>query len=609
MLEPLIFPGHPVLYAALDNSEIIRERLRETGALGVAVGSGTINDLVKLAAGDLGQPYAVVGTAASMDGYSGFGAPMSKDGVKVTMPCPAPAVVLFDLDVAAAAPPTWWPPATATCRPRSRRARTGSLSDAVGLDPIDPLAWELVQSGVAEALSQPKALAAGDPDAYAGLVSGLVLSGLAMQVYRGTRPASGAEHYFSHLWELDHLGADWDPPLSHGHKVAIGTLAMSAFYERFLARDLTALDIDAAVADWAPWDRVEADIRSRFTGALADHAVNETRVKYVNDIGLRHRLHTFVSNWDALKPRIVAQLRAGQAVAADAPRCRRARRPEDIGLTRRSREGHLPEGDVLPVALHRARPRPRGRLVRGARGRGLRPRRTVELITMTTWSRTAPLSPDFPENARPDRLFDAYVFDLDGTIYLGDHLLPGVAATIELLRRRDIPVRFLSNNPTKDPHQYEAKLDGLGLPTPLDDIANTIVTTVRWLTSHHPDAVVFPIAERPLVAALENGRHPDERRSRRDRHRARLLRPHLRLPQAPDRLRRALVPQARDPRPDQPGPLLPLPRRTRRAGLRGHRRRHRGLHRRDLLSQLRQARPADGRRGPRRLRRRPPPAR
>jgi HAD superfamily hydrolase (TIGR01450 family) len=121
---------------------------------------------------------------------------------------------------------------------------------------------------------------------------------------------------------------------------------------------------------------------------------------------------------------------------------------------------------------------------------------------MTTWSRTAPLSPDLPDTALPDRLFDAYVFDLDGTIYLGDHLLPGVAATITLLRQLEIPVRFLSNNPTKDPHQYQAKLEGLGLPTPLGDIANTIVTTVRWLTSHHKDAVVFPIAEQPLIRAL-----------------------------------------------------------------------------------------------------------
>ncbi|HEY3339936.1 MAG TPA: sn-glycerol-1-phosphate dehydrogenase [Propionicimonas sp.] len=333
VVEPLIFPGHPVLYAALETSAITRERLHETGALGVAVGSGTINDLVKLAAGELGLPYAVVGTAASMDGYSGFGAPMSSDGVKVTMACPAPAVVLIDLEVAAAAPPTMVASGYGDLSAKIPAGADWILADAVGLDPIDPLAWSLVQSGVAEALSQPAALAAGDPDAYQGLVSGLILSGLAMQVYRGTRPASGAEHYFSHLWELDHLGADWDPPLSHGHKVAIGTLAMSAFYERFLARDLASLDIEEAVAAWAPWDEVEADIRGRFTGALADHAVTETKVKYVDGSGLRERLGTFVDGWAELRPRIVAQVLPARTLqdmlrAAGAPAV-----PADIGLT------------------------------------------------------------------------------------------------------------------------------------------------------------------------------------------------------------------------------------------------------------------------------------
>ena len=332
-IEPMIFPGHPVLYAALDNADTIRERLAATGALGVAVGSGTINDLVKLASGQLKRRYAVVGTAASMDGYSGFGAPMSSQGVKVTMPCPAPAVVIFDLDVAAAAPPTMVGSGYGDLSAKIPAGADWILSDAVGINPIDPLAWELVQSGVSDALSRPADLAAGDAEAYEGLVSGLILSGLAMQVYRGTTPASGAEHYFSHLWELDHLGADWDPPLSHGHKVAIGTLAMAAFYERFLARDLTALDIDAAVAGWAPWEAVEADIRSKFTGALADHAVRETQAKYVDGAGLRERLETFVGEWGRLLPRISAQLvpaktLQGMLKAAGAPST-----PEDIGLT------------------------------------------------------------------------------------------------------------------------------------------------------------------------------------------------------------------------------------------------------------------------------------
>jgi glycerol-1-phosphate dehydrogenase [NAD(P)+] len=333
VLEPLVFPGHPVLYASYDNSVTIKERLRATGALGVAVGSGTLNDLVKLASGELGQPYAVVGTAASMDGYSGFGAPMCQDGVKITMPCPAPAVVLFDLDVAAAAPPNMVASGYGDLAAKIPAGADWILADAVGLDPIDPLAWELVQSGIGEALAHPEALAAGDAEAYEGLVSGLILSGLAMQVYRGTRPASGAEHYFSHLWELDRLGADADPPLSHGYKVAIGTLAMCAFYERFLDRDFRGLDIDAAVTRWAPWEAVEADIRSRFTGALADNAVKETRVKYVSDLALRHRLHTFVGGWERLRPRIVEQLVPARVLRAKLKAAGAPSLPEDIGLT------------------------------------------------------------------------------------------------------------------------------------------------------------------------------------------------------------------------------------------------------------------------------------
>lgn len=102
----------------------------------------------------------------------------------------------------------------------------------------------------------------------------------------------------------------------------------------------------------------------------------------------------------------------------------------------------------------------------------------------------------------PEEFFDAYVFDMDGTIYLGDELLPGAARLIGELRRRGIPVRFLSNNPTKDPDQYAVKLAGLGLPTDVADIANTVVTTTNWLVTNHPGAVVFPIAEEPLKRAL-----------------------------------------------------------------------------------------------------------
>jgi Predicted sugar phosphatases of the HAD superfamily len=102
----------------------------------------------------------------------------------------------------------------------------------------------------------------------------------------------------------------------------------------------------------------------------------------------------------------------------------------------------------------------------------------------------------------PQELFDAYLFDLDGTIYLGDQLLPGASRMIAALRRLALPVRFISNNPTHDPSQCAAKLTGLGIPAATEEIVNSVVTTVAWLKAHHPDAVVFPIAEAPLQRAL-----------------------------------------------------------------------------------------------------------
>jgi HAD superfamily hydrolase (TIGR01450 family) len=103
----------------------------------------------------------------------------------------------------------------------------------------------------------------------------------------------------------------------------------------------------------------------------------------------------------------------------------------------------------------------------------------------------------------PDRLFEVYAFDLDGTVYLGDHLLAGAKRLVEELRRRGLAVRFLSNNPTRDPEHVAAKLERLGLPTPVEEVVNTVVTMTRWLLDNAPDAVVYPIAEPPLVRALE----------------------------------------------------------------------------------------------------------
>src|ERR687898_2655678 len=106
------------------------------------------------------------------------------------------------------------------------------------------------------------------------------------------------------------------------------------------------------------------------------------------------------------------------------------------------------------------------------------------------------------ETEVPDRLYEGYVFDLDGTIYLGDELLPGAKRLIIKLRELGKRVIFLSNNPTKDPKMYAEKLGALGLETPASEIVNTVVTMTEWLLREHPEATVFPISEEPLKNAL-----------------------------------------------------------------------------------------------------------
>lgn len=101
-----------------------------------------------------------------------------------------------------------------------------------------------------------------------------------------------------------------------------------------------------------------------------------------------------------------------------------------------------------------------------------------------------------------DRWYDVYLFDLDGTIYLGSEVLPGARRLLDGLREAGRTVRFLSNNPTRDVDMYLDKLHGLGLAAERDEIMNTVVTTVQWLSVHHPGATLFVIGEEPLQRAL-----------------------------------------------------------------------------------------------------------
>jgi len=312
----------------------LQAALGATRATPVAVGSGTINDLTKLAAHRLGRPYMAVATAASMDGYTAFGASITYRGSKQTFGCPAPRAVLADLDVIALAPPGMNASGYADLLAKGVAGADWILADAAGEEPIDPAAWATVQEFLPSWVDLPGRVARGDPGCLRRLVVGLMMSGFAMQAARTSGPASGADHQFSHLWDMQHHTHDGAAP-SHGFKVGIGTLASLGLHEVLLRRDLARLDVEAAVADWPSPERVEVRIAALLgTGELAEKAWAETRAKHPTADVLRAQLVRLRAGWPVLRERLARHLRPFPNARAMLHEAGCPSEPEQIGISR-----------------------------------------------------------------------------------------------------------------------------------------------------------------------------------------------------------------------------------------------------------------------------------
>jgi len=95
-----------------------------------------------------------------------------------------------------------------------------------------------------------------------------------------------------------------------------------------------------------------------------------------------------------------------------------------------------------------------------------------------------------------------WLFDLDGTIYIGDRLIPGADDAIAALRADGRRVAFLSNKPLETRADYARKLTTLGIPATPDDVVTSSVVLARYLAGRDPGAPVFVIGEPPLIAEL-----------------------------------------------------------------------------------------------------------
>jgi glycerol-1-phosphate dehydrogenase [NAD(P)+] len=291
LLEP---GGYGMVAPDYERAAEIRDAILAKGCFPLAVGSGCINDLVKRAAFEAKTPYVCVGTASSMDGYCSFGAALVYEGFKTTMPCTPPAAIVADTDVLGNAPYDMTASGYGDLYAKLPAGVDWLLADRLGIEGIHGVSWDLVQRDLRSWVGCPEKLRAGDMGAFSDLFRGLSMTGIAMQVYQDSRPASGAEHLVSHVWEMEHLSGPDGVPWSHGFKVAVGTVASASLMEAFFEAG-ASLTVEGCLKRRESWEERLAGIDRFFPNPKIRRSVEEAcKAKWLDDGALAARLERLI---------------------------------------------------------------------------------------------------------------------------------------------------------------------------------------------------------------------------------------------------------------------------------------------------------------------------
>ena len=264
----------------------------------LAIGSGVINDICKVAGHAIGIPSAVVGTGPSMDGYASNSSSMEVNHVKVSLYNHCPVGILLDTEILAQAPMRMlWAGLgdmvakyVAICEWRIAKLVIGEYY-------CESIA-QIMRAAMAKIVQAADGITKRDPDAIQSIAEGLVLAGIGMAYAEVSRPASGLEHYFSHMWEMMALerGLPYD---LHGIQVGLGTVLSLKLYEKLKQ---VKPDREKALAHMQAFDpeQWEKEVR-RIFGKTAGEILGIEARTHKNDPE-KHalRLEKIIENWDEI---------------------------------------------------------------------------------------------------------------------------------------------------------------------------------------------------------------------------------------------------------------------------------------------------------------------
>lgn len=200
----------------------------------LGIGSGVVNDTCKILSRATGIKYIIVGTAPSMDGYLAGTSAMERDGLKVSLSSAAPWAVIGDLNILCNAPMHMLVSGVGDVLAKITSLREWKIAQIIIGEDYCPVVAALVEKALDKVTSQADGLLKRDPEAVKSVMEGLLIAGIAMYYVGISRPASGMEHYFSHVWDMRSLAFEDCRCELHGIQAGLGTLYTVMAYETLI---------------------------------------------------------------------------------------------------------------------------------------------------------------------------------------------------------------------------------------------------------------------------------------------------------------------------------------------------------------------------------------
>ena len=264
----------------------------------VAVGSGVVNDIGKILANISQKLYIIVATAPSMDGYASSTSSMSVDGLKASVNSKCADIIIGDTDILKNAPINMLKAGIGDMLAKYISICEWRISNLITGEYYCETVADLVRQALKKCTDNADKLLERSEKAVEAVFEGLIIGGVAMSYVGVSRPASGVEHYFSHIWDMRGLGFGTRVDL-HGIQCAVATLLVVRLYEKLknIVPDKEKALKYAKSFDLENWNN---ELRAFLgKGAEAMILLEEKEGKY-NLEKHEERLNRIIGNWDGI---------------------------------------------------------------------------------------------------------------------------------------------------------------------------------------------------------------------------------------------------------------------------------------------------------------------